>query len=41
VEDIVGLGQNFETDKCLGGMTGSKPSKFKISDIRGSLTSEK
>jgi hypothetical protein len=41
VEDIVGLGQNFEIDRYLGGLTGSKPSKFKISDIRGSPTGEK
>jgi hypothetical protein len=37
----IGLRQNFETDGNLGGLTGSKPSKFEILNIRGSLTSEK
>jgi hypothetical protein len=41
VGDNVGLGQNFEAGKNLGGLTGSKPSKFEISDIRGSPTGEK
>jgi hypothetical protein len=41
VEDIVGLDQNFETDSYLGGLTGSKPSKLEILDIRGSLMGEK
>jgi hypothetical protein len=41
VENIVGLGQNFETDRYLGGMTGSKPSKFEILDIHGSPMGEK
>jgi hypothetical protein len=41
VGDIIGLGQNFEIDGYLGGLTRSKPSKFEISDMRGSLTGEK
>jgi hypothetical protein len=41
VEDIVRLDQNFETDRYLGGMTRSKPSNFKILDIRESPTGEK
>jgi hypothetical protein len=41
VVDNVGLSQNFEADENLDGLTGSKPSKFKISDIRGSPTGKK
>jgi hypothetical protein len=41
VVDNIGLSQNFETDGNLGGLTGSKPSKFEISDICGSPTGEK
>jgi hypothetical protein len=41
VDDIVELGQNFETDRYLGGLAGSKPSKFKISDIHRSPMGEK
>jgi hypothetical protein len=41
VVDNVGLIQNFEADVNLGGLTGLKPSKFKISDIHGSPTGEK
>jgi hypothetical protein len=41
VVDNIGLSQNFEVDRNLGGLTGSKPSKFKISDIHGSPTDEK
>jgi hypothetical protein len=41
VGDIVGLDQNIEADGNLVGLTGSKPSKFKISDIRGSPMGEK
>jgi hypothetical protein len=41
VGNIVRLGQNFETNRYLDGMTGSKPSKFEILDMHGSLTGEK
>jgi hypothetical protein len=41
VVDNIGLSQNFEADRNLGGLTGSKSSKFKILDIRGSPTGEK
>jgi hypothetical protein len=41
VRDNVGLSKNFEAGENLGGLIGSKPSKFKISDIRGSPTGEK
>jgi hypothetical protein len=34
------LGQNFEADGNLGGLIGSKLSKFEISDIHGSPTGE-
>jgi hypothetical protein len=41
VVDNVGLSQNFEADRNLGGLTGSKPSKFEILDIRGLPMGEK
>jgi hypothetical protein len=41
VEDNIGLSKNFEADENLGGLIGSKLSKFKISDIRRSPTGEK
>jgi hypothetical protein len=41
VGDNVGLRKNFEADGNLGGLIGSKPSKFEILDIRGSPTGEK
>jgi hypothetical protein len=41
VEDNVGLGQNFEAHRNLGGLTGSQPLKFEISDIRRSPTGKK
>jgi hypothetical protein len=41
VDNIVGLGQNFEPDRNLGGLTGLKPTKFEILDIHGSPTNEK
>jgi hypothetical protein len=33
VDDIIGLGQNFEDDGNLGGLAGPKSSKSKISNI--------
>jgi hypothetical protein len=39
--DNIGLDKNFETAGNFGGMAGSKPSKFKNSDIHGSPTDEK
>jgi hypothetical protein len=41
VRDNVGLSKNFEADWNLGGLIGSKPSKFEILDIRGSPMGEK
>jgi hypothetical protein len=41
VDDIVGLDQNIEADKNLGGPAGPKPSKYKILDIRRSSMGEK
>jgi hypothetical protein len=36
VGNIVGLGKNFEVKENLDELARLKPSKFKISDIRGS-----
>jgi hypothetical protein len=41
VGNIIQLGQNFKVDGNLGGLVGTKPSKFEISDIRASPTGEK
>jgi hypothetical protein len=41
VVDNIGLSQNFEARRNLGGLTRSKPSKIEILDIRGSPTGEK
>jgi hypothetical protein len=41
VRDNVGLSKNFEADWNLGGLIGSKPSKFEILDIHGSPMGEK
>jgi hypothetical protein len=35
MEDIIGLGQNFKANGNLGGLASLKPSKSKISNIRG------
>jgi hypothetical protein len=41
VEDIIGLGQNFEVDGNLGELAGLKLSKYENLDIRESPMSEK
>jgi hypothetical protein len=41
VGDNIRLSKNFEADGNLCGLIESKPSKFEISDIRGSPTGEK